>query len=155
LRALSRVREGCPEGIVKLFGVGKDPREEFVFVVLEQCEGDGWGYVNRIYAKCETFPKDLIEAWHTLALGCAHITACGILHRDLTLDNILFVTSPKLAFKVSDFGISGTAADYRDIPRGKMRNYPPEAIGENCSEYVHTEKSDVFMFGLIIWETLH
>ncbi len=77
----------------------------------------------------------------------------GILHRDLTLDNILVQTDPKLVFKVCDFGVSGTAADFKDIPRGKMRNYPPEAIVSGTYEY--TSQSDLYMFGLIIWEMMH
>lgn len=36
-----------------------------------------------------------------------------------------------------------------------MRNYPPEAMGSVGANYEYTEKSDLYMFGLIIWETLH
>ena len=81
----------------------------------------------------------------------------GILHRDLTLDNILVKCEPgkPVSMKVCDFGVSGTAADYQQIPRGKMRNYPPEAMGTVGADYEYSEKSDLFMFGLIMWEMLH
>ena len=65
-----------------------------------------------------------------------------------------------MSMKVCDFGVSGTPEDYQNIPRGKMRNYPPEAIKSDLPEagfkgYIQNTKSDLYMFGLIMWETLH
>lgn len=51
--------------------------------------------------------------------------------------------------------MSGTAEDFKDVPRGKMRNYSPEAIGESSDKYLYNEKSDVYMFGTVLWELLH
>jgi len=117
---------------------------------------DGWKYVNTIFQPSftEKLDKDILLAWADLAEGCAHIAERGILHRDLTLDNILIsLEGGKPVFKVSDFGVSGTAKDFADVPRGKMRNYPPEAMGGQ--DYTYTPASDLFMLGLVFWETLH
>jgi hypothetical protein len=36
-----------------------------------------------------------------------------------------------------------------------MRNYPPEAMGGVGEGYTYTTASDLYMFGLVIWEMLH
>jgi serine/threonine protein kinase len=82
------------------------------------------------------------------------------------LDNVLTTVyqSPlpgraRVSLKVCDFGVSGTPSDFSEIPRGKMRNYPPEAMGSKLADgspgYEYTPASDLYMFGLILWEMLH
>lgn len=83
----------------------------------------------------------------------------GIFHRDLTLDNILVKEDNGHIFmKLCDFGVSGTPDDYAQIPRGKMRNYAPESMTSNIgtnTTYEYTSKSDLYMFGLVIWEMIN
>jgi serine/threonine protein kinase len=54
----------------------------------------------------------------------------GILHRDLTLDNILvFLDKDQMpTFKLCDFGMSATEEDKGKLARGKTKNYAPEGI---------------------------
>jgi serine/threonine protein kinase len=143
--------------VVKILGLGKDPNDDFVYVILERCNlGSGWDWVQKTFSKRADFPKAVVLALSVLAEGCSLMAHGGILHRDLTLDNILVDDqSQTLLFKLCDFGVSGTAADFNKVPRGKMRNYSPEAIGEGCDKYTYSERSDVYMFGLVIWEMLH
>lgn len=116
--------------VVKLIGLGIDPCDEFIYLVIEKCDCSGWTYVNDKFSKRQSFPADIVFSWAELAEGCSEMSKQGIYHRDLTLDNILALKDEKghCTFKVCDFGVSGTAEDFQDIPRGKMRNYPPEAI---------------------------
>ncbi len=113
LRALSRMSH---QNVIGMYGAGIDPcGPEFIFVILEKCDMDGWSYVNNIFQPSfiEKFDKGILEAWADLAEGCSHMASKGILHRDLTLDNILVSNSQaKPCFKVSDFGVSGVAADF-------------------------------------------
>lgn len=80
---------------MKLYGVGVDPFNEFVFLVIEKCDCSGWKYVENYFkAKLsEGFPTFILRSWAELAEGCAEMAKQGILHRDLTLDNILATTS--------------------------------------------------------------
>ena len=126
LRALHRISH---PNVVKLLGMGVDPCDEFIYLVIELCDCSGWEYVERVFSKASEFPKDILIAWAELAEGCDEMAKKGILHRDLTLDNILVTQTPSLTLKICDFGVSGTAEDFSEIPRGKMRNYPPEAMG--------------------------
>jgi serine/threonine protein kinase len=71
----------------------------------------------------------------------------------LTLDNILVSTqNNRPIFKVCDFGVGAIHEDKHLIIRGKTRNYSPEAIIDK-NNYV--TESDVYSFGLIIYEILH
>lgn len=87
-----------------------------------------------------------------------------VVHRDLTADNILVVRKEgekdeeeaKTGFtlKVMDFGVCGHD---KLIPegygaRGSMRYYSPESANDKL---LYTEASDVFSFGLLIYELLH
>ena len=89
----------------------------------------------------------------------------GILHRDLTLDNILVFEGDQLyysysgqtsdhfpIFKICDFGVSGTEEDKTLLPRGKMRNYSPEGIKDKES---YCSASDLYSFALMIYEMAH
>lgn len=86
LRALQRISN---PNVVKLWGLGVDPCDEFIYLVLELCDCSGWEYVDRVFSKSLEFPKDILFAWADLANGCDEMAKKGILHRDLTLDNIL------------------------------------------------------------------
>ncbi len=98
----------------------------------------------------------MLQAWADLAEGCDEMAKKGILHRDLTLNNILVKKEGEQIFlKLCDFGVSGTPSDFKEIPRGKMRNYSPEAIGQSSDTYIYTPQSDLYMFALVIWEMLH
>jgi serine/threonine protein kinase len=144
---------------VYLHGLGIDSCREFVYLVLEKCDSSGWTFVQQTFSKRVTFPAEILLSWADLASGCHEMAKQGILHRDLTLDNILVVKKDeKYVIKVCDFGVSGTHEDYQEIPRGKMRNYPPEAIkseGAGVKGYLQNEKSDVYMMALVMWEMLH
>ena len=46
LRALARIDH---PNVVKLYGVGVDPFNEFVFLVIEKCDCSGWKYVENYF----------------------------------------------------------------------------------------------------------
>ena len=84
------------------------------------------------------------------------VSAAGILHRDLALRNVMCVsfdtTTLSVRVKVSDFGLSKEGACYYGgslaIP---VRWTAPEAL-RNRRKF--SEKSDVWSFGVLVWELL-
>lgn len=86
MRALTKINH---PNIVKLYGIGIDPCDEFIYIVLEKCESSGWTYVENVFSKRSEFPADILLSWADLADGCQLMGERGIYHRDLTLDNIL------------------------------------------------------------------
>jgi hypothetical protein len=54
--------------------------------------------------------------------------------------------------KVCDFGVGAVEEDKHLITRGKTRNYSPESIVDKNN---YCPESDLYMFGLIIYEMAH
>ena len=78
---------------------------------------------------------------HDIALALIYLHSNGIVHGNLTGNNVLIVSGPKA--KVSDFGMFKLAP----INPCNQRYMPPEALAEPVS---FTDKLDTFSFGVIL-----
>lgn len=81
------------------------------------------------------------------------MTDADLVCRDIAARNILLTEKgPNRVAKISDFGLSRDInhGDYFCSPHGvvPIRWYPPEAVRRN----VHTLKSDVWSYGVLLWE---
>merc|ERR1712146_30947 len=87
-----------------------------------------------------------------IAAGMAHLHAQSIVHRDLAARNILLDNA--LNAKISDFGLSRFGAEDQEIKTksdvGPIKWMSPEAIKDK----VYSQKSDVWSFGVTVWEVL-
>lgn len=95
--------------------------------------------------------KELVEFSYHIAKGMEYVASKGIIHRDLASRNIL-VSKDKIC-KVADFGFARRVSDDCAYERTTANPVPvkwmaPEALVENK----FTSKSDVFSFGILMWE---
>jgi len=97
--------------------------------------------------------KDLTKFAYGVAKGMEYLVSKGIIHRDLAARNIL-VDHNKLT-KISDFGLSRNLRDigsemYEQKTKGALpiRWMAPESLYFS----VFTPKSDVWGFGILMWE---
>ncbi|XP_014482974.1 PREDICTED: vascular endothelial growth factor receptor 3-like [Dinoponera quadriceps] len=86
-----------------------------------------------------------------IARGMEHLEDTDIIHRDLAARNILLTSD--LTLKVSDFGLSRNGIYVINNVDGKVRQLPirwmsPEAV----RDYTFSSKSDVWSFGIVLWE---
>jgi serine/threonine protein kinase len=88
-----------------------------------------------------------------IALALAHLHTLGIIHRDLSSNNVLLI-GPGSRAKVSDFGMSkvvDASTSRRTTPLtmvpGTAAYMPQEALEENP---LYTETLDCFSFGVLI-----
>ena len=90
-----------------------------------------------------------------VALALSYLHACGIIHRDLSSNNVLLVSADRRA-KVTDFGMSklarspGQTRQLTQCP-GCMVYMPPEALQEVPR---YSFKLDVFSFGVLVIQML-
>lgn len=90
--------------------------------------------------------------------GVMHIHSLGIIHRDLAARN--FLIKQDLSTAVCDFGLAmplpeGKAKGQRTLVERQTDILPINvAAPETLSEGIYSTASDVYMFGLFIWEAL-
>ncbi|PRP82088.1 hypothetical protein PROFUN_03778 [Planoprotostelium fungivorum] len=95
-------------------------------------------------------PNEKLRLVTEIARGMRHLHQQKVVHRDLALRNILL--SDQLEAKVSDFGLSRVNSNgdgsttKSDV--GPLKWMSPEAVTESR----YSTKSDVFSFGVVVWE---
>ncbi|XP_072041410.1 tyrosine kinase receptor Cad96Ca-like [Amphiura filiformis] len=83
-----------------------------------------------------------------VANGMEYITSNKCVHRDLAARNVL--VSEDLVCKVSDFGL---ARDEEEYHRKSDRKLPLRWMSiESWVDDIHTKESDVWSFGILLWE---
>ncbi|XP_068280448.1 tyrosine-protein kinase Fer-like [Nyctibius grandis] len=134
--------------IVKLIGVCT--QRQPIYIVMELVSGgDFLSFLRK--KKDELKTKQLVKFSLDAASGMAYLESKNCIHRDLAARNCLVDESNIL--KISDFGMSRQEDDgvysssgLKQIP---IKWTAPEAL--NYGRY--TSESDVWSFGILLWET--
>jgi nicotinic acid mononucleotide adenylyltransferase/tRNA A-37 threonylcarbamoyl transferase component Bud32 len=126
------------------------------YLILERATGPLW-QLRQADGVLPCFPDARwLSVLRDLARAMVHLAERGIVHRDLLVQNLLYTAGADgtCTVKLSDFGVAKWLADAKEVARGALRHYPPEAINKVGRGY-YTEKADVFLFGYVLHDLAH
>ncbi|XP_004398335.1 PREDICTED: tyrosine-protein kinase Fes/Fps isoform X4 [Odobenus rosmarus divergens] len=135
--------------IVRLIGVCT--QKQPIYIVMELVQGGDFLTFLRTEGT-RLRMKTLLQLVGDAAAGMEYLESKCCIHRDLAARNCL--VTEKNVLKISDFGMSREEADGIYAASGGLRQVPvkwtaPEAL--NYGRY--SSESDVWSFGILLWET--
>ncbi|XP_069549694.1 tyrosine-protein kinase Fes/Fps [Brachyistius frenatus] len=135
--------------IVKLIGVCT--QNQPIYIIMELVQGGD--FISFLRHKGQSLkPEMLVKMTENVASGMEYLESKKCIHRDLAARNCLVAANNVV--KISDFGMSRQQDDGVYSAEGGLRQIPvkwtaPEAL--NYGRY--TTESDVWSFGVLLWET--
>ena len=139
--------------IVQYLGVSRDPESGLPVLLMELMDSSLTRFLEQSE---EPLPfHTQVDICHGIALAIAYLHSNGIVHRDLSSNNVLLI-GPGNRAKVTDFGMSKLAdANPRMTPMtmcpGTLAYMPPEALKDPP---VYSKKLDCFSFGVLGVQTI-
>ncbi|XP_037337352.2 tyrosine-protein kinase Fes/Fps [Pungitius pungitius] len=135
--------------IVKLIGVCT--QKQPIFIVMELVEGGDFLSFLR-HEGNSLKPKMLVKMTENVASGMEFLESKKCIHRDLAARNCLVAEHNVL--KISDFGMSRQQDDGVYSTEGGLRQIPVKWTSPEALNYGRfTTESDVWSFGVLLWET--
>nr|CAD7407124.1 unnamed protein product [Timema poppensis] len=98
-------------------------------------------------------PREILSFAWQISRGMAYLSEIKLVHRDLAARNVLVAAGT--ICKISDFGL--TRDVYEDgayLKRSKGRVPVKWMALESLADHVYTSKSDVWSFGVLLWELI-
>ena len=156
---LSKFQEECHllslarhPNVVQYLGTSCDPDTRLPVLLMELCQESLTAFLERSPGP---LPHHIqLDISHDIALALVYLHSNGLIHRDLTGNNVLMAAGPRA--KITDFGMSKlTCINHRmtahTLCPGNLLYMSPEALDEAKS---YTAKLDIFSFGVIVIQIL-
>ena len=133
--------------MVQYLGVARDPESGLLVLLMEMMDESLTAFLER---SNEPLPYHLqVNLCHDVALALAYLHLNGIIHRDLSSNNVLLIAGSRA--KVTDFGMSKLSEMHLRVTPltqcpGTLAYMPPEALKVPP---VYSKKLDIFSNGVV------
>uniref|UniRef100_A0A1I7ZRL0 Tyrosine-protein kinase n=1 Tax=Steinernema glaseri TaxID=37863 RepID=A0A1I7ZRL0_9BILA len=132
--------------VVRLYGVVIE-REPFM-IVMELIEGQALDKYLRENFMTVTDTERVHQMCAAAAYGLEYLHGVGVIHRDIAARNCLY--HKRKTLKISDFGLTCEGEAYKIT---SSRVLPVRWLSPESMEIgLFTAKSDVYSYGILIWE---
>jgi len=150
LEEAMRMRSFCHEHVLTMLGLVTEGDKPLV-VLPWMDKGD---LKTFLMDENETFTiKNMLELCVQVADGMTYLSSRNFIHRDLAARNCM-VNSDGVV-KVADFGLSHDLFDDDYYRSESDKPLPIKWLAVECiTEKKYSEKSDVWSFGILMWEVL-
>ena len=134
--------------IVQYLGVHQDPDTQLPVLLMELMDESLTQFLEQTQDSLPYHTQ--VDICHDIALALAYLHSNGIIHRDLSGNNVLLIGRNKA--KVTDFGMAKffdanrTSMTPLTICPGTLAYMSPEALQD---QPVYTKKLDTFSFGVL------
>ena len=138
--------------VVQYLATCYDPDTRLPVLLMELCDESLTAFLERSPGPLSYHIE--LNICHDIALALVYLHSNGLIHRDLTGNNVLMITGPRA--KITDFGMSKLASvnprmTALTLCPGNLLYMSPEALDEAKT---YTAKLDVFSFGVIAIQIL-
>ena len=138
--------------VVQYLATYSDPETRLPVLLMELCDESLTGFLERSPGPLPYHTQ--LNISHDIALALVYLHSNGLIHRDLTGNNVLMIAGTRA--KVTDFGMSKLATvnprmTALTLCPGNVLYMSPEALDEAKS---YTDKLDVFSFGVLVIQIL-
>lgn len=146
--------------IIRLIGIACDEsplnnKSRFMMVLELAPLGPLSSFLQSPAGQASMSIKDILILMLQVSMGMQYLESKNFVHRDLAARNVLLVTESFA--KISDFGMSralGLGKDYYKAKTGSK--WPLKWFAPECIYYFKfSTKSDVWAFGVTLWEALN
>ncbi|XP_028411423.1 fibroblast growth factor receptor 4-like [Dendronephthya gigantea] len=159
------IHVGEHENIVNILGACTKGKSSNLWIILEYCphgnlkellrqSRDRYRLEEDLLVKdlSQNFgPKNLMCFALQIAKGMEFLVSRKIIHRDLAARNILI--GNEYVAKVADFGLARNVDKYQIYIKKSTGMVPVKWLAiESIEDAIFTEKSDVWSFGVLLWE---